>query len=339
VEKQRTLSIIPPMTVRFASEVELFAPGATREVGLELTAYRPKQHGQVAVLAPEGWQVSPAQSVDLAAIGERTLLRFKVTAPAHPNVGRLTASVRIGEKVYAHQRVEVRYRHIPLQLLHPAARLRAVSLEITKQGQRVGYVPGAGDTVAESLRQIGYDVTILEPAKITPEVLRGFDAVVVGVRALNTRADLSTHVQELFDYVANGGTLVMQYNNPNGLKVDRVAPYSLKISPGRVTDENAVMTMLEPQHPVFNTPNKITAADFEGWVQERGLYFPGDWGPEFTPLLACNDAGEAPLKGSLLVTKHGRGHFVYTGLAFFRQLPAGVPGAYRLFANIVSLGK
>ena len=155
----------------------------------------------------------------------------------------------------------------------------------------------------------------------------------------NVRSDLADHMPALFSYVEAGGNVIEQYNRPDGLKTTKFAPYDLHVSGDRVTDETAAMTFLVPDHPVLNTPNKITAADFEGWVQERGIYFPNTWDDHWTPILACNDPGEQPLKGSLLIAQHGKGYFVYTGLVFFRELPAGVPGAYRLMANLVGLGK
>jgi hypothetical protein len=200
-------------------------------------------------------------------------------------------------------------------------------------------VPGAGDSVAEALGEMGYTVTRLAGADLTPEKLRGLDSVVIGIRAFNVRNDLATNLPALFAYVEAGGTVIVQYNRPNELKPEKLAPYDLHISGDRVSDETAPMTFLAPEHPALNTPNKITSTDFEGWVQERGLYFPNQWDEHFTPLLACNDPGESPKKGGLLVAQYGKGYFVYTGLAWFRQLPAGVPGAYRLFANLVSLGK
>jgi len=159
------------------------------------------------------------------------------------------------------------------------------------------------------------------------------------IATLGIKWDLVAHLPALFAYVEGGGTVVAQYNRPNGLRTNRLAPYDLRLSDARVTDENAPVTFLAPDHAVLTTPNKISEADMEGWVQERGIYFPTQWDSHFTPILASGDPGETPLKGGLLVAKHGRGHFVYTGLVFFRQLPAGVPGAYRLFANLVSLGK
>ncbi|MBV9468224.1 MAG: hypothetical protein JOZ57_03135, partial [Abitibacteriaceae bacterium] len=173
----------------------------------------------------------------------------------------------------------------------------------------------------------------------TADSLRRFDAVVIGVRAFNVRTDLADGLPALFAYVEGGGNVIEQYNRPDGLKTNKLAPYDLTLSSQRVTNENAPVTFLAPDHPALNTPNKITAADFEGWVQERGIYFPSQWDEHFTPLFASGDPGEEPLKGGLLVAKYGRGYFVYTGLVFFRELPAGVPGAYRLFANLVSLGK
>jgi hypothetical protein len=189
------------------------------------------------------------------------------------------------------------------------------------------------------LEEMGYTVTQLSGADLIAERLRPLDAVVVGVRAFNVRTDLTAGLSALLAYVENGGNVIMQYNRPEGLKANFLAPFDLTLSGQRVTNENAPVTVLAAEHPALNVPNKITGADFEGWVQERGVYFPTQWDERFTPLLASGDPGEEPLKGGLLVAGHGRGHFVYTGLAFFRQLPAGVPGAYRLFANLVSLGK
>jgi hypothetical protein len=204
----------------------------------------------------------------------------------------------------------------------------------------VGYLAGAGDMVADAIKQMGYDVTLLTTEDLTTNRLRDFDAVVIGVRAFNVRTDLVSRLPALFAFVEAGGTLIAQYNRPgNDLKTNQLAPYSLRLSGDRVTDENAAVTFLAPEHPVLNTPNKITQSDFAGWVQERGIYFPNQWDEHFTPILACNDPGESPLQGGLLVAPYGKGWFVYTGLVFFRELPAGVPGAYRLFANLISLGK
>jgi hypothetical protein len=208
----------------------------------------------------------------------------------------------------------------------------------------VGYLPGAGDSVAENIAQLGYTVKMLTGADLTAEKLKGLDAVVIGVRAFNERSDLAANFPGLLAYVEAGGTVIAQYNRPNGLKAQQLGPYKLSIqgpAPAlRVTDEDAPVVFLAPEHAALTRPNRLGPSDFAGWVQERGAYFPSSWDEEhYTPLLAMNDPGEQPLKGSVLVARYGKGYYVYTGLGFFRQLPAGVPGGYRLFANFLSLGK
>ena len=229
-----------------------------------------------------------------------------------------------------------------MQLLQPDAVLHAVTLDVAVTAHRIGYVPGAGDDLPACLRLLGCEVTELGAKDFTSEKLRGFDAIVLGVRAFNENPSLGTGLPALLAYVEAGGTVVAQYNRPNGLDKSPLGPYPLSIQGNapqlRVTDETAPVTFLAPDHPALNTPNKITAADFAGWIQERGAYFPSSWDQtHYTSILAMNDLGEAPLRSSLLVARHGKGYFVYTGLSFFRQLPAGVPGAYRLFANLISM--
>jgi LmbE family N-acetylglucosaminyl deacetylase len=337
---RRRLEVIAPVSLRFIAGVRLFAPGAARPVMVELTAARARAVGTVQLDAPAGWTVTPAsQPFRFAAPGEPARFTFTVTAPARLATVPLGASVEINGRRFNQQRIEVRYDHLPLQLLQPPARARAVSLELATRGHHIGYLPGAGDDVAGALEQMGYEVTSLTGADLTPEKLRGLDTVVVGIRAFNVRKDLAERLPALFAYVEAGGTVVAQYNTLDGLREDWLAPFRLRLSRDRVTDEHAPVTILAPEHPVLTTPNRITAADFEGWVQERGLYFPDQWDDRFTAILAAGDAGEAPLKGGLLAARHGKGYFVYTSLAWFRQLPEAVPGAYRLFANLVSLGK
>jgi hypothetical protein len=339
-ETRRRLDVIPPVSLGFGSEVELFAPGKSRPVEVEVTAYRAGVAGTVQLEVPVGWKVAPAkQSFHLAKVGDHTRCKFTVTAPAESVTAKIIAGADIGGVRYQNERKEINYPHIPLQLLQPPASLKTVSLDLAIRGRKVGYLPGAGDSVADSLKQMGYTVTTLTDADLTPERLHGLDAVVIGVRAFNVRTNLAAQLPGLFTYVEAGGTVVAQYNRPENSRTLKLAPYDLHLSGDRVTDENAAVTFLAPDNPVLNTPNKITAADFTGWVQERGIYFPNQWDEHFTPILACNDPGEAPLKGGLLVAPYGKGYFVYTSLVFFRQLPAGVPGAYRLFANLVSLGK
>jgi LmbE family N-acetylglucosaminyl deacetylase len=337
---RRRLEVIPPVSLRFTSPVELFAPGAARPVTVEVTAAHARVAGVVQLEAPSGWSIAPAsQPFRLAGMGDRVHATFTVTPPGGPATVSIQVSAEVDGVRFSHQRIEVRYDHIPFQLLHPPAMVKTVSLDLATRGRHVGYLPGAGDEVARALERMGYAVTQLNADDLTAEKLRPLDAVVIGVRAFNVRTDLAARLPALFAYVEAGGTLIAQYNLAQGLAENWLAPFQMRISRRRVTDEQAPVTLLAPDHPALTTPNRITDDDFKDWVQERGLYFPEQWDERFTPLLATGDPGETPLPGGLLVARQGRGHFVYTSLAWFRQLPEGVPGAYRLFANLVSLGK
>ena len=337
----RDLEIISPVTLNLASGVALFAPGGTHPMTVTVAAARSDVGGVLSLDAPAGWTISPeTQAFHFAAAGDRAQFTFSVTAPSQPATASITVEAEIDGRRYDNGRVVINYPHIPLLLLQPSAECKAVCLDLDIRAHNIGYLPGAGDSVAESLEDMGCRVTTLTGADLTPERLKAYDAVVIGVRAFNVRTDLVSHLPDLFAYVQAGGNVIEQYNRPGrDLKTDGLAPYSLSLSSDRVTDPSAPVTFLAPDHPALNTPNKITSADFDGWIQERGTYYPDAWDEHWTPILACSDAGEAPLKGGLLVAPYGKGYFVYTGLVFFRQLPAGVPGAYRLFANLVSLGK
>jgi LmbE family N-acetylglucosaminyl deacetylase len=336
-DTRRRLDVIPPVSLHFSSEVALLAPGSSHPVEIEITAARPDIHGTLKLETPDGWRATPAtQKFNLSKAGDKSRLTFDVTAPAQSTTAKIGANAEVGGAHYRTDREEIHYAHIPLELLQPPASIKCVSLDLAVRGGKIGYLPGAGDSVDDCLRQMGCAVTELTTNDLAPDRLAQFDAIVTGVRFFDTHRNIGPKLSPLFNYVENGGTVVMQYNRVDGMQS---TPLTLKISQGRVTDPEAPITFLAPDNPVLNTPNKITNADFADWVQERGTYFPSEWDDHFVPILACNDAGESPLKGSLLVADYGKGHFVYTGLTFFRQLPAGVPGAYRLFANLISLGK
>ena len=335
----RRLDVIPPVSMRFISEVAVLTPGASRTVEVELTAARLDIHGILRLAAPDDWKVAPAQGLfNLAHVGQHAQLKFTLTAPRHPSTANITASANMNGVHYSGQHEEINYAHLAPQLLQSPAILKAMSVDLAIRGHKIGYLPGAGDSLPDNLHQMGYEVQVLDDAKLGPEQLKGLDAVILGVRAFNVRKDMAQAMPALFDYIQNGGTVIAQYNRPD-VKVGKIAPYDLHISADRVTDEKAAVTFLVPDSPVLNTPNKITDEDFSGWVQERGLYFANTWDDQFKPIISINDPGEAPMKGSLLVAQYGKGYYVYTGLSFFRQLPAGVPGAYRLLANLIALGK
>jgi len=341
----RRLVVISPVSLRFASGVALFAPKAAKTIEVEVTAARAGERGTLHLDVPAGWTVSPAsRPFALKQAGEKARLAFTLTAPAQMATGTVLAVAEVGGVTFSHQRTEIRYDHIPLQILQAPARLKVAAFDYTTRGKNVGYLPGAGDDTVEALEQLGYTVKTLTGPDLTAEKLRGLDAVVIGVRAFNERADLAANFPGLLAYVEAGGTVIAQYNRPSGLKAQQLGPYALSIqgpAPAlRVTEESAPVLFLAPDHAALTRPNRIGPADFVGWVQERGTYFPSSWdAAHYKPILAMNDTGEQPLQGSLLVAKHGQGYYVYTGLTFFRQLPAGVPGGYRLFANLLALGK
>jgi LmbE family N-acetylglucosaminyl deacetylase len=336
--KDAAVVITPPVALRFDRGAAVFRPTTTKAIRVEVIARESGVAGTLRLEVPSGWRVSPPQSFKLDRALTSTHLAFQITAPAAASGGVVAARASVNGAEWTTDTFTVEYAHIPPQLLQPKAERKIVSVDVATRGQSIGYIAGAGDDIPEALLQLGYNVTELTEPDLTLEHLNGYDAVVVGVRAFNTRKDLAANMPALLAYVENGGTLVCQYNRTNLLTTD-VAPYHLKLSDLRTTDENAPVTFLAPDHPVLNSPNKITPADFGGWVQERGTYYPSEWDSHFVPILAMADPGESPLKGALLVAPYGKGWYVYAGVAFFRQLPAGVPGAYRLFANLVSLGK
>lgn len=341
IKATRRMEVIAPVSILPEVSVRLFAPGRSKTLSLAVTSARSKVKGVLGLNVPAGWSVTPAKrSFELASAGDKLNVEFTLTAPASPEVGVISAHALVGGKSFGVERKIIDYPHIPTLLLQPSATVRAVALDCEMAAKNVGYLPGAGDAVALALTEMGSVVTQLSGADLVADRLKALDAVVTGVRAFNVRGDLSEQATDaLAAFAEQGGTVVIQYNRPDGLKTPKLAPYRLQLSTLRITDEHSPMTILEPDHPALNKPNKITLADFDGWVQERGTYFAGEWDEHFVPLLASEDAGEEPLKGSLLVAPYGKGFFVYTGLTFFRQLPAGVPGAYRLFANLGSLGR
>jgi LmbE family N-acetylglucosaminyl deacetylase len=339
-EVYKPFAVTPPVFVAIQEKVYMFTAEQSRRVQVKVKAGIENCAGSLALQLPAGWRTEPATiPFDLKQKDEDQTFEFEVFPAAGPADATLKAIATLNGKTYDKSLVTIQYSHIPTQLLFPEATARVVKLDLQRKGQNIGYIMGAGDEVSASLRQIGYRVTPLQNEELSQTNLRQFDAVVVGVRAYNTNNSLKFAQPELMKYVKNGGTLVVQYNVNNGLVTDNLGPYPFKVSRDRVTVEGATVKFLKPEHPVLNCPNKITENDFAGWVQERGLYFPNEWDKEYDAILSANDPNEPEKKGGLLVAKYGKGYYVYTGYAFFRQLPAGVPGAYRLFTNLISLGK
>lgn len=342
-EVYRPFEITPPVFANLSESVYVFASEAAQPVSVRVRAGADSISGKVRLRVPEGWRAEPAaQEVSLAAKSADQVFSFTLFPPKEQSEGYISPEVELENgKAYSRGLDLISYDHIPAQTVMLESRARVARVDLKTAGRRIGYLMGAGDVVPNSLEQMGYEVELLEDDDLSVEYLKRFDAVVLGVRVYNTNERMAFHQDALMGYVKQGGTVVAQYNTSRGLKVksEDIGPYPFKLSRDRVTVEEAPVEVLAPGHPVLNWPNKITEQDFEGWVQERGLYFPNEWSEEYTAVLSSNDPGEDPKKGGLLVAQYGEGYYVYSGYSWFRELPAGVPGAFRLFANLVSLGQ
>ena len=339
-ETYRPFAIIPPVDTEIEEPVRVFAGDEAKPVHVAVRAGRYNASGKLTLQLPDGWQANPAAyDFSLALKEQEAEFTFQVTPPAGPSVGEAQAIVTLNGKEYDQRKVVIDYEHIPTQTLLLPSTATLVKLDIKKKGQAVGYIMGAGDDIPQALEQIGYHVTSLDEKDMRPSYLKKFDAIMVGIRAYNTVDWLRYQNDKLLAYANDGGTLIVQYNTNSRLVTDSFTPYPLKLSRDRVADETAEVRFLLPDNPVLNTPNKITKQDFAGWVQERGLYFPEEWDKQYQAVLSLNDPGEDPKNSSLLVAPYGKGYYIYTGLSFFRELPAGVPGAYRLLTNLLSVGK
>jgi len=339
-EVYKNLTIVPTAELRLKDDILVFSSSNSKNSQLTVQANKPYLQGNLKLKVPDTWRVEPNEfEVDIAAEGGTQTFKFSIIPPvAQSEVAMQATLITPTEELEQHVET-ITYDHIPEQHLVEKATLELVKLDIQKKGELVGYIPGAGDIVPEAIEQMGYRVDILDPATITSQSLKKYDAVILGIRAFNIIQELEFKNRELFSYVEAGGNVIVQYNTNRGLVTNNLAPYELELSRDRVTNENAEVHFDLPEHDILNTPNKITKQDFKNWVQERGLYFANSWSPQFEAPLRMQDAMEDPSSGSLLVAKYGEGYYIYTGLSFFRQFPEALPGAYRLFANMISIGK
>ncbi|PWJ58503.1 LmbE family N-acetylglucosaminyl deacetylase [Dyadobacter jejuensis] len=339
-EIYRPFEIRPLVTVNLADPVIVFPDASPREVLVTVQAQAKAVQGKVSLTLPSGWKSTPADySFDLPEQYQQASYSFQVSPTDQQQNTFLKAQATVSGRQYDKSIRSISYRHIPTQTLFPEAEAKLTKMDIHTTAKHIGYIAGAGDEVPSALRQIGCQVTMLDEAELSKD-LSMYDAIVVGVRAYNTETRLGHYQAKLMEYVKNGGTMVVQYTIPSGLKVSELGPYPLTTGRDRITEEDATLHFLNPKHPVLNIPNKITQKDFDGWIQERGLYFAQTWDKQhYEPILAGHDTGEGDLDGALLYAQYGKGVYIYTGLSFFRELPAGVSGAYRLFANIISAGQ
>jgi LmbE family N-acetylglucosaminyl deacetylase len=350
-ERHRPLEVAPLVSVKPAAPVLLFPNGEARALTVRLAGESAAISGTLRLEIPSGWVATPAtMAFSLTSKGVPSDFTFRISPPQangqQISEGKLRVVAEAGGRQYASSVAHIEHAHIPILTVLTNTDVRLVSFPIAWQGTKIGYIPGPGDDIPAALRQVGYNVTmvgddVLANLPSTAALLAKFDAVVVGVRAFNTSEALRTAQPALMAYVQAGGRLVVQYNTNNRLAPlsTPIGPFPFEIGRERVTDENAAVEFLSPHQAILNTPNKITASDFAGWVQERGLYFASQWDRRYQTVVRMHDPGESPMAGGILWSTLGKGVFIYTGLSFFRQLPAGVPGAFRLFANLLASGQ
>lgn len=362
-ERHRALAIVPAVAVSLPESVALFPSAAPRQVEVAVKANIANASGDLRLQLPPGWKAEPAsQKFQIAVAGQQHGMTFQVTPPPGETTASLRAEATVNGREIGSEMQTIDYPHIPVQVSFPPADVKLVRANVKLTVHKVGYIVGPGDETPEALRQMGIDVTPLTQSDLENGDLSRFEAIVAGVRAYNVRADLRANQPRLMEYVRNGGTYIVQYQtgdgpdpaapptpagrggNPFGLPpaepvTSNMGPYPFVVPAGnkyRVTVEEAPVTFPHMDSRLLQYPNRITAKDFEGWVQERGAYFAAKWDPRYETVLATHDPGEPALEGGELYTRYGKGVYIFTAYAWFRQLPAGVAGAYRLFANMLS---
>ncbi|QBZ98654.1 PIG-L family deacetylase [Flavobacterium sangjuense] len=339
-EVYQPLDIVPAVTSAFTEKVYIFNSDRDKTVNVKVKAGKDAINGNIKLDIPQGWEVSPTEiPFTIDKKGQEVLAVFSVSPSEEASEISIKSIVTVDGKTFDQNKIDINYPHIYKQIVLKPAEAKAIRLKIKTKSEKIAYIMGAGDEVPKSLTQMGYEVDIIKPDEISTEKLENYDVVMTGIRAYNTVNALAFKQILLLDFVKNGKTMIVQYNTTDDLVTKDMSPFPLKISRDRVTEENAEVRFLAANHRVLNYPNKITAEDFKGWKQEQGLYYPGEWDAAFTPILSSNDKGEKPKNGALLIAKYGKGNYVYTGLSFFRELPEGVSGAFRLLANIIAIGK
>lgn len=336
-ELHRDVIITPEITANLSQQVYLTKNDEKIQLSIILEAHKASQKGEVSLKLPDGWNVEPKSiNFDLVNAGEQKAINFEVIPPKEKSEGTLSVFIN-GQLARSIQRID--YDHIKPQTFFPKASAKLVKMNLKSSVKKIGYIIGSGDEVADNLKSVGFEVESFKAEQLPLMDLSRFETIIVGIRAYNINDAMINGNKVLNEYVKNGGTVIVQYNTNRGLIAEEIGPYPFELSRNRVTKEDAQPTFLNPDHPLLNQPNKLTEADFNHWVQERGLYFAGEWDEQYETVLAWNDPGEEPQAGSLIVADYGKGKFIYTGISFFRQLPAGVPGAFRLLTNLISYGK
>ena len=330
-ERIEPLQILPSAQVSFVESLGIWQPKSTRKISIAVSSTSNFIPGTLSLKLPEGWRSVPSQLEGV----QQGIYEFMVTSSSVSSTTEIGVSLISGKKRYDQSVQLISYEHIPSTPWVKTAQMNAVNLPIIHSPGVVGYLPGAGDKIGEVIAALGYELKVLQPDELNEKTLQNCQAVVVGIRAFNVYSQSDQLVDALLDYTKQGGNVLVQYNTTADLKSSILGPYPLTIGRDRVTDQSAQVSFNTTDHPVLLGPNPITPDDFEGWIQERGLYFPSQWDHQWKAILRMKDPDTGWLDSSLLVASYGKGTWTYTGLSLFRQLPAGVPGALRLFTNII----
>ena len=333
-EQTKNWIVCPKVTANINENIMIFSEQKKQSISVTLTAHTKDQTGAINIIKPEGWEVIGPKEYNLKEIDQQIELEYQISPQKEAKNGFLEFELNSQE---AFGFKTLNYDHIKQQTWFPKSKLQLSYLNLDIVPKKIGYLMGAGDLIPDYLKILNYDIELLICEELTLNKLKNYDVIITGVRFFNVNESSSKIVPFLMEYTKQGGNVIVQYNTSYRLKTKDFSPYPIKISRDRVTQEDAPVTFLNSSHPVMNYPNKILKEDFDSWVQERGLYFPNGWSKEYETIFSWNDRGEKPKKGSLLIAKYGKGYYTYTGISFFRQLPQGVSGAYKLLVNIISL--
>ncbi len=333
--------VVPKIAVNFKKDKYLFIDTEQEKIIIEVKNLSSGFKGKIKLNSPAGWEIDK-NYIDfyLTERGETKNIEFQIRPSDNSEDGILSVSILSNDKIIADESLSIfniEYDHIPKQYIIKPFFSKIKKLDLVIPRKKVGYIMGAGDLVYENLKSIGVNIELIDINVIENGDLDRFDTIIMGIRAYNVNDELSSKNELLFDYAKRGGNLLIQYNTTRNLLTNKLTPFYLNLSRDRVTEEDSPVKILTPLHRALNFPHKITSEDFENWVQERGLYFPNKWDKSFIPLLSMNDKNENEKQGSVLIGNYGKGKVIYTGLSFFRQIPSGVAGAYRLLINLISL--
>ncbi len=339
-EKKREIIVTPPFAVTLDKQSLISQAGESKQIKISVKAFQNNTKEIIKIRAPQGWKISQNElNIDIEKKHGEQFFELNLTPSSDATSGELTLVDENDKPVQIIQ--EIAYNHIPTQVYFSNTVVNLVKLNAKIVDGKIGYIKGVEEKVPQAIEQLGFDITVMTVEDLALTDLSQFSTIVAGIRVYNVKPELINYRPQIMKFIEEGGTYIVQYNTASrsGDNTKTYGPYPFELSRERVTEEDAKPTFINPQHELLNKPNKITKKDFDYWVQERGLYFAKSWDKNYETIISWHDKNEDPLKGSLIVTNYGKGHFIYTGISFFRELPAGVEGAYRLFANLLSYGR